>query len=77
MKSKHSHSAIEPVEKKKMTLLHAIVRMKGEGKYDLEHPNLNLVGKHGIVKWEYKTTCEVGVPLPEINYMACVCVPLN
>ena len=77
MKSKHSQSAIEAVENKKMRLLHGIVKMKGEGKYDLKLPTLNLVGKYGIVKSEYKTTCIVGVPLPEFNYMACVCVPLN
>ena len=45
-----------------MKLLHGIVKMKGEAKYVLEFPNLNLVGKYGIVKSEYKTTCEVGVP---------------
>jgi len=59
-----------------MTLLHAMVKLRGKGKYDLDVPTPNLVGRYDIVTEEYGTiTCEVGVSLTELNHMACVCVP--
>jgi len=59
-----------------LPMLHSMVKLKGEAKYDLNVPVTNLVGRYGIVTEEYGTmTCEVGVPLTEIPYMASVCVP--